>query len=152
MENKFKAVGFTGTRNGMTEEQVLRLEYLLRHDLLQKSKRFNHGDCIGADRDAHKIADGIVKEIGLFPCTLTNQRAFCDGLDNKSNVIEAQAAKHPLDRNLDIIASSDIMVGCPKGYKEERRGGTWHTIRNTRLAKKPLILIYPNGDFTLENI
>ena len=45
--------GFTGTQHGMTDAQ----KATLRDFLAAGSGEFHHGDCIGADSEAHDIAD-----------------------------------------------------------------------------------------------
>jgi hypothetical protein len=46
------SIGFTGTRQGMTAEQKSALRNLLDGG----AGDFHHGDCIGADSEAHGIA------------------------------------------------------------------------------------------------
>lgn len=46
-------VGFTGTRHGMTDAQKVTLETML---IQLGGAEFHHGDCIGADSEAHDIA------------------------------------------------------------------------------------------------
>jgi hypothetical protein len=141
-------IGFTGTRQGMTEEQASTFEdltdKLYRQD--KTVREFHHGDCIGADEDAHDILRSFP---GLYlhshPCTLFRQRA------NTENDVEYDALA-PLDRNKVIVESVDIMIACPSGTDELFRGsGTWATIRHARRTKKKLFVIWPNGTVLKEN-
>jgi len=52
-------VGFTGTQAGLTPKQKLELRSLLM-DYRDDITEFHHGDCIGADADAHEIAAEIL--------------------------------------------------------------------------------------------
>ena len=60
-------IGFTGTQQGMTLRQKQQLNEILR-DLYDKGNRwFHHGDCIGADAEAHDIATAIGYHILVHP-------------------------------------------------------------------------------------
>lgn len=132
-------VGFTGTRNGMTFEQRKAFRALMRDSIVSK---FCHGDCIGADEDAHRLLlkYEIVdwKQIYIYPCDIRSMRAWC-----KSPNI-AEPAK-PLARNRVIVQNVNVMVATPSSMKEELRSGTWATIRYAKSIDTPVILILPDG-------
>ena len=71
-------VGFTGTQAGLTPKQKLELRSLLT-DYRDDITEFHHGDCIGADADAHEIAAEIlgVECIFIHPPEDDKKRAFC---------------------------------------------------------------------------
>ena len=54
-------VGFTGTRQGMTDDQKCALRKLLSEIARNGSfpLLFHHGDCVGSDEEAHEIAVGL---------------------------------------------------------------------------------------------
>jgi hypothetical protein len=140
-------VGFTGTQTGLTTEQRARL-----YDSLLGLKTFyggiiymHHGDCVGADVQAHTIADRLDFHIVLHPPTSNAKRAFsvCD---------EVRKPWPYLRRNRDIVAESDLVVACPKTSTEELRSGTWMTIREARRKHKPLVIIYPDGHVENERL
>jgi hypothetical protein len=137
-------IGFTGTREGMTRKQ--RDDFITtmmeKYDF-DNHIEFHHGDCIGADEDAHKImktfvSDHIFREITIekHPCNIEAQRAFTEG----GKIYEP---KPPLERNHSIVDSTDILIACPKSIKEELRSGTWATIRYARKKGKKILMIYP---------
>lgn len=103
-----------------------------------------HGDCIGADTEAHIVA--VLFEVGvrIRPCDITGKRSHCTGFEWKA---EPEA---PLDRNQKIVEDCDILIATPKG-PEERRSGTWSTIRRARKLGRPIAIIWPDGTIEREN-
>jgi len=138
-------IGFTGTQLGMTEAQKNVFERILLS--LQKKKKeklvFHHGDCIGADAEAHKIAKALGYWIIGHPPENESKRAFC-------NVDDQEEPYEYLYRNTRIAKCSDLLIATPKEYSEQMRSGTWSTIRRGRTAKKNIIIIFPNGSVSKE--
>ena len=125
-------MGFTGTRKGMTNAQKLQVtEWLLGQAEL------HHGDCIGADEQAHRIAYRNLI-ITIHPPSDEKQRAFCTGAD-----IVREPAPY-LARNHSIVDETDILVAAPDS-PEKLRSGTWATIRYARKMGKPLFIVMPDG-------
>jgi hypothetical protein len=112
--------GFTGTRHGMSDEQK---EHLRELFALGDISEFHHGDCIGADAEAHYIAADFNIPIIIHPPTNSVARAFCIGA-----TIELPP-KDYLTRNHDIVDCCDILLAAPKTAREEQRSGTWATVR-----------------------
>lgn len=132
-------VGFTGTARGMTDAQKSELRRGL-HDLWQMGfAYFHHGDCIGADAEAHTIALSLGYKVVLHPPSDPKARAFC----------QVYHLCHPeesyLTRNQDIVGEADILIAAPAGDSELRRSGTWATIRYGRAAHKTVTIITPAG-------
>lgn len=105
---------------------------------------FNHGDCMGADAQAHDIA----RDIGGFyikvhPPRNHRRRAFKMG---DRTYPEADY----LTRNAHIVTECDILIACPGGFEEELRSGTWATVRKARSRKRSVYIIWPNGEVTHE--
>lgn len=138
-------VGFTGTQQGMTAEQRLSFAKLLQS---LNATEFHHGDCIGADAQAHQIAAEIlhIPSVHIWPPLANVKRAFC-----KSPVVTLHAAAGYLERNWSIVKATDILIGCPKLQgKEEQRSGTWATIREARRRHKQVIIVWPDGSYAAE--
>lgn len=134
-------ISFTGSRKGMTSLQKKTFVKIIS---TLPDFSFLHGDCIGADSDAHNLVlDQGMKNILIRPCYFNDQRAFSEG-----GTIIAKPG-HPLARNKKIVDDGDQLIACPSGYAEERRSGTWATIRYAR-AKMPILIIWPNGKVTIE--
>jgi hypothetical protein len=140
----FKIISFTGSRKGLTERQIQTLSNTIQG--LQKNShlKLEHGDCIGADADAHMIALMYHVDVLKRPCYIENQRAFTEG---GTILAEPEA---PLDRNHKIVDDGEQLIACPGGHTEELRSGTWATVRYARRNKKPIIIIWPDGSETIE--
>ena len=88
----------------------------------------HHGDCIGADAQFHDVFRSYAKVMHAHPCTIEELRAHC-----VADVIHDPLP--PLERNLVIVRSIDILIAAPAQDNEIKRGsGTWATIRYARKA------------------
>jgi hypothetical protein len=57
--------------------------------------------------------------------------------------------KEYLDRNHDIVDSSDLLIAVSESTVEVLRSGTWATIRYAKKLRKPIKIIYPDGKVEL---
>lgn len=131
-------IGFTGTQRGMTYNQKETFnEKILQFDMYTGGVIFHHGDCIGADEQAHEIAIKNGCYIIIHPPYLKIKRAFCEG--------ELRAPLPYLDRNKKIVDETSLLIACPGEDIEQLRSGTWSTIRYARKIKKKVWIIYPDG-------
>jgi len=137
---KIYRIGFTGTREGLTEEQKKALRTFLQNQFLHITKEghFHHGDCIGADEQASFIAREVGFSIYGHPPINPKYRAYFD------NDVEFESKEY-LVRNHDIVDSTSLLVACPKRDLEEWRSGSWATIRYAHKIKKETKIIFPNG-------
>jgi Pyruvate/2-oxoacid:ferredoxin oxidoreductase gamma subunit len=144
-------VGFTGTRKGMTDEQKAAVANLL--SLLHPTE-VHHGDCKGADADFNNLVRKkwlsgqflarIVAHPGMNSKGLSPSRAYCD--------VDVECMTFPyLSRDMDIVLVCDELIATPAEFKEQRRGGTWATIRMARRSGKPIRIVYPDGNVKREN-
>ena len=136
-------IGFTGTRWGMTPPQLAAFKELLVDVIaLQEGNSYflHHGDCVGADAQAHQTVRELGGSVWLHPPTNSSHRAYCDWDERE----------HPKDymvRNEDIVARSDMLIGTPWGTAGSLRGsGTWATIRRGRARGIPVWVVWPNGE------
>ena len=138
-------IGFTGTRNGMTAHQLAGVQDVLR--CLCPSE-VHHGDCIGSDVQFHSSAQHTALNLGyqvkvvVHPPSNSTHRANTTGDD-------AYAPKPYLERNKDIVKTTQILVATPAG-PETQRSGTWSTIRYARKMNRPIIILWPDGNRTTE--
>ncbi len=125
-------IGFTGTREGMSERQRIDFTRLIQGLL---PSEFYHGDCIGADAEAHNIVKNVTRSnIHIHPPNDGSKRACLIGDFN-------YPPKPYLERNKDIVKACDLLIACPKGRYEENRSGTWSTVRYARKINKPMIIL-----------
>jgi hypothetical protein len=127
--------GFTGSQHKPPIEQYAGLTQLLR--ALGNITEGHHGDCIGADADFDQICEVIGIERHAHPGPDGPKRAYCE-----SDVIHEP--RPYLDRNRIIVDLCDVLIACPKG-PEERRSGTWSTVRYARKQKVRIITVWPDG-------
>ncbi len=130
-------IGFTGTRDGMTDEQKETVTRLLRG--FQPSE-VHHGDCVGADEQFHNI---VVWETQaqpvIHPPRNDRYRAWCDSLGG-----EVRPEMDYLDRNRDIVDECDLLIGSPRDMFK-RHGGTWYTIRYAQSVGKWALIVRQDG-------
>ena len=136
-------IGFTGTRDGMTEAQKKSVKYLLETN---RPECVIHGDCVGADADFDRIAASLNIDRYIFPSNINDLRAHCEKLGAKS-IFENHVNEPmpPLIRNGSIVQNADLIIACPKETKEITRSGTWSTIRKARAVHAHVFIIYPDG-------
>jgi len=142
-------VGFTGTQKGMTDVQRDKFITLM-WDLINRSQEritFSHGDCIGADTEAHSIVYPAVA-IHIYPPTNISKRAFCNMRWKGTSIVHPEQGY--IKRNHSIVDASDILIATPKEKKEMLRSGTWATIRYARKKDISIYFIFPDGNCTLE--
>lgn len=130
-----RGIGFTGTQKGMTYEQGETLLALLSRG---ETKEFHHGDCIGADAEAHEIAKACRIPIYIHPPLCPGKRAF-------KHSRFTYPPRLYLERNHDIVDESNILIACPSSRSEETRSGTWATVRYARKKNKEIKIIWPDG-------
>lgn len=128
-------IGFTGTRKGMTSAQAAGV----RHELVVAGATWlHHGDCLGADAQAHSIAVDLGIETEIHPPIGNSARAFCVGTITRRTEPYA-------DRNRNIVSATALLIAASVEMQEEQRSGTWSTVRYARRMGKPVVIIWPDG-------
>lgn len=134
--------GVTGTRHGAAKEQ--RASLLIRiHRITERANgRFElwliHGGCAGVDVETHAICKGF----GWYTWVLPGSNGAHRNCKN-ADIIENP--RPFLDRNRLIVDRCHAIHALPKGYLEERRSGTWATVRYARSMSRRLVMIWPDG-------
>lgn len=127
-------MGFTGSRGGMTPAQKVGVA-----EVLKRAAWLHHGDCIGADSEAHDIAVRLGVKVCVHPPLVPTLRAFRPGNDYRT-------PKKYLIRNRDIVRETRELVAAPAGPEEENpRSGTWATIRYARDHQRLVTIVWPDG-------
>lgn len=136
-------IGFTGTQLGTTQAQRFTLMGIM-HPL--REVEFHHGDCIGADFEAHNLAVMHIWDIVIHPPLNPVKRAFSEKRGSFSlGKITVFEPKDYIPRNHDIVDDTDMLIATPKEFEEQLRSGTWATVRYARKQHKKIIIIYPDG-------
>jgi hypothetical protein len=135
-------VGFTGTQHGMTMRQHRQLiEILLGRDVSE----FHHGDCIGSDAEAHVIAQSLGIRMVVHPPENDAKRAFVTLSEGtaRQHADEIHVPRPYLKRNHDIVSACKLLIAAPKRLREQRRSGTWATIRFANQNGVEVVIIVP---------
>ncbi len=133
-------VAYSATQLGLNDVQKKAVRKWLR---AQDRDVFHHGDCIGGDYDGALIAYGLGWFIEAHPCNIEEKRA-----NAPSNVRHPAFA--PLTRNRHIVASADVLLAVPRYPNEQRRSGTWATVRYAREHGIPRFLVMADGTIVKE--
>lgn len=141
-------IGFIGSQKGMTDFQKSELIKLLASF---QCSEFIHGDCIGADAEAHDLAKASgVSYFTIYPPEDPKKRAYKDNRErwdrtydwyqfqgNKGNYFIRWHMPLPyLKRNRLIVDASALLIATPKEFKNTMQSGTWSTIRYGWLREK----------------
>ena len=126
-------IGFTGTREGMSQHQ--KEQFVLKMEELGPTE-FHHGDCVGADADAHDIVRAFFPDVKIvvYPPVSTKQRAFRQGDEFKE-------PEPYITRDHKIVDGTECLIGTPLQNDEILRSGTWATIRYGRKTGKPVFVL-----------
>lgn len=136
------SIGFTGTQRGMAPAQRARFVETL-HLWAPHRAPFHHGDCIGADAEAHASAQMLGYHIVLHPPLARSRRAWC-----AADEVRPEAPY--LVRNQHIVDECRVLIATPGEFTEQLRSGTWSTVRRARRAQRSVMIIYPDGSLALE--
>lgn len=128
--------GFTGTRHGMTAKQ----KDALGSFLSGSSGELHHGDCIGADAEAHDIAMDLGYCPVIHPPSDYSHRAWCVVPKHLMRDEKTHFA-----RNRDIVDETTALIAAPAEAEEQQRGGTWYTVRYAKKRGKSVVVILPDG-------
>lgn len=129
-------IGFTGTRQGMSQVQKDSLYRILEDYREAGEVEFHHGDCLGADDEAHDIAIQTHCSVVVHPPKIATFRAF-----RHEAGVKVLPPKDYFDRNHDIVDATDFLIAAPKTDHEELRSGTWATVRYADKKGKKVTLL-----------
>jgi len=127
-------VGFVGGSGGMTRAQADEVRSLLK---LARARELHHGDRVGADEQAVAIASELALRVVAHPPAHGRGRARLDS-------DETWPTRPAGRRNADIVSSTDLLIGAPDG-QPSRRSEVWTTVRRACDARRPHVIVWPNG-------
>lgn len=129
-------VGVTGTRSGMNKRQKQEFTEFLTEI---GSGEFHHGDCVGVDVEAAKIASKLGFKVVCHPPVKDELRAY-----HKSD--EFREPKSYFARNRNIVDECDVLLVIPYQDTHQSHGGTWYTHDYAKKKDKPLHIIFPKNN------
>jgi len=133
-------IGVTGTRSGMNKRQKKEFEQLLSEFLIEcmanGEGEFHHGDCVGVDVEAAKIAKKLGFKVVCHPPVKDELRAY-----HKSD--EFREPKSYFARNRNIVDECDVLLVIPYQDEWQDQGGTWYTASYCKKKQKPFTIIWP---------
>lgn len=128
-------VGVTGTREGANEYQLAEIRIALQ---TLKGTEFHHGDCSGVDVQVAAIAKELGYTIVCHPPIKNETRGFFGG-----DIVHEP--KGYLERDRNIVDSTEVLLVVPLQNEWQPKGGTWYTHDYAVKKNKPVIIIYPKG-------
>lgn len=138
-------MGFTGTRHQPSTQQI---GFLLTLFSLNPPDELHHGACVGSDLWSHRLGCSVKPKIRVVvhpPVDESRMTPIHELLEWGDN-ITVMPPKPYLDRNKDIVAACDRLVGIPDGSEvSSLHSGTWATIRFAVKSGKPVTICYPDG-------
>ena len=143
-------VGFSGTREGMVNDQLLGVHMLLGDLRAVGAHQASHGLCEGSDEQFHDMA----RALGYFIIGCPGVTMAWHPLCRSTRVCDLVKPERPfIARNHDIVRESDVMIATPAQKNEQGRGsGTWATIRFARQQRKSLVIFWPDGTSLVEYV
>lgn len=139
------ALGFSGTRQGMTLRQKRYVAALLEH---LKPARADHGGCQGADAEFHAMLVQLpIEEVHIWWSNLeATWMPTYDAVDkHERTILVTHPPQPPLERNVDIVREKDLLIACPKETIMQLRSGTWSTVRYADQLGVKCLIVNPWG-------
>lgn len=146
MSSDHWTVGFTGSQGGMTGDQAATLARTL--DAYGPEAELHHGDCVGADAEAHVIALRLGVAVVIHPPENESRRAFCE------HAVVIRGPLPYMQRNAAIVEAADVLLAAPSSHASRpaaQRSGTWATVRRARAQRVPVVMIWPDGTVTVDD-
>ena len=131
-------VGFSGTRYGLSPAQWYALSETLSIALGDIGE-IHHGDCVGADKDAHMMAVKLGIPIVIHPPENPAMRAWC------GKAAEMRPPLPYMTRNRAIVDETEILIAAPARLEPVKSSGTLLTLEYARKCERPVGLICPDG-------
>lgn len=143
-------LGFTATREGMTDAQLAWLYSIFEDGLKYPTQvainAVHHGACVGGDAQVHAAALEAGTAIHVWPPV--NPKYLAHQCLTPHPLVTVHPAMPYLDRDRQIVGSTAELVAFPKhGIQPDRAlwGGTWYTVDFAERVNKRVTIVYPTG-------
>jgi hypothetical protein len=136
-------VGFTGTREGLTNTQIAWLYH--QFEKLPISE-IHHGACVGADASVHAAALEHDVPVHVWP-PVNQKHVAAECLTPQPGVFVHPTMPY-LHRNREIVNASMNLIAFPKQNEQPSQmlwGGTWYTVNFAERMGRAIMICYPNG-------
>jgi len=133
-------VGFTGSREGMSDSQKKRVKELLEENVENTPislNQFHYGDYIGADDEAHLMAKELKYDTHCHgPKSFDNRKLNHGDINYKETECNF----------LLLVKYTNLLIATPNSIESENeKSGVWCTVRNAKSLNKKIHIIYPDG-------
>lgn len=99
----------------------------------------HHGDATGSDAAFHELARECGARVVVHPAMVRAHRAFCVG-----DEMRRPTSKTARDRA--VVDACDLLIAAPAGLDDEGPdSGTWYTIQYAVWARRPIVVLWPDG-------
>jgi hypothetical protein len=132
----------TGPRLGTTPDALITAAQFFRTGDIEV---LHDGDALGVDSQIYHIAKAFGVHVILHPPKNPKWRAFLG--DNSDEILEEKAYGA---RDRDMILSSEVLLTLPDCYEPKPHSGTWLTIGFAREVQMPIVFIWNNGQYKIE--
>jgi hypothetical protein len=143
-------IGFTGTREGLTNQQLGWLVTLLEEQAAAARNgvvtQIHHGACEGADLAVHKACLDMEIPVHVWPPT--NPKHTAPQCLQPHPLVTVHHFMPYLVRDREIVRTTAGLIVLPKHDAKPDRmawGGTWYTEDFAERMNKPVIICYPKG-------
>jgi hypothetical protein len=133
-----KHLGYTATREQINPWQSGTVENLLRYHFAIGFTEFHHGDCVGGDDFAARVAYSLGYRVISHPPLHSGLRAYAP-----AHFVHDPKPYH--ERNSDIVSSCSGAIGVPNTNTPRPRSGTWCTLVKLSSANIPYWVVSPSG-------
>ena len=128
-------VGITGTRNPITDKQVMEIVAFL--NTLPEGSELHHGDCLGADHAVAKLASYLGIKTICHPPERDELRAYHESTETRD-------PRSYLARNRNIVGAVGLLMVVPMQDEWQPMGGTWYTHDYAKKKNVPVKMFWPN--------
>lgn len=133
-------ISITGTRIGMSLAQRAYMR-----DILCNVTLLAHGGSSGVDHQCHMLFNRP-QDTEVYPSNLEQHNRY-----GRNSLRYLHPIQSPLGRNRLIVSRTPILYAMPRMFYEEKRGGTWATIRYAQKVNRYFVIVWPDGQISVND-